>query len=154
MIVRENGNQCGTDGGIMQDKIGDAPNVWKIWDFDNEVWWEHHEFDPESAVDHVDDSWPSHHLASQAFELAYEQDPTSVPQFIRIVEFRLVEVAPEKEWQDISYDPNTRCFFALENESQKWIISDIGLDWFECPESIIKEILSSTASSSSGSSEQ
>jgi hypothetical protein len=151
MDVGKNNSQCGTDGGIMQDKIGDAPNVWKIWDFDNEVWWVRYiTFLATIGID----QWDSYDEASQAIELAYQDDPTSIPEKLRIVEFKLVEVAPEKEWQDILYDPNTRCFFALENESQKWIISDIGLDWFECPESIIKEILSSTASSSSGSSEQ
>lgn len=90
-MMVENDNECTTDGGIMQDeKIGPAPNVWKIWDHDNDEWWAYFQMSEKGLYGTY--QWDSYGDASFAIETAYEEDPTSIPQLMNYVEFKLVRV--------------------------------------------------------------
>ena len=90
----ENETECNTDGGTMKDqdgKIGPAANVWKIWDRDKGEWWSHFEWlDDGMCGSRETFQWDSYDEASEAFELAYEEDPTSIPELMNFVEFKMV----------------------------------------------------------------
>jgi hypothetical protein len=77
-----------TGGDEMQGEIGEAPNIWKIWDHDNDEWWEYWRL--KESPNWIEDSWLSRELATKAIEDSYKIEPTSIPQALNYVEFRLV----------------------------------------------------------------
>jgi hypothetical protein len=95
-IMIETEPNCTTDGGTMQDgTIGEAQNVWKIWDHDRREWWSHFEWLEDGLCGSRETfQWDSREDASEAIEMAYQEDSTLIPQLINYVEFELVRVEP------------------------------------------------------------